>query len=66
MSLLHDSSGGIMKVFLYNSNGSVKELELKDTFSYPPAILWDGSFYIRSAGEYYHSVPCYTVPLEES
>ncbi len=55
-----------MKVFLYNSNGSVKQLELKDTFSYPPAILWDGSFYIRSAGEYYHSVPCYTVPVEES
>jgi len=55
-----------MKVFLYNINGSVKQLELKDTFCYPPAIFCDGSFYIRSADEYYHSVPCYTVPVEES
>ena len=55
-----------MKVFLYNSNGSVKELELKDTFSCPPAIFWNGSFYVRSAGEYYHSVPFYMIPVEES
>jgi len=66
MSLPFHSSGGIMKICLYSNNGSHKNLELEDVYEYPPAIFWNGSFYVHSAGGYYCLIPFYTIPVEES